>query len=81
VLALQLLTYSGVYLTTMDDLEWRLGTSLGRLYSQVWPSIVLLAFLALGVPRDPAEELEGASKKDAKKRTDEKRKKRAKRSR
>jgi hypothetical protein len=81
VLALQLLTYSGVYLTTMDDLEWRLGTSLGRLYSQVWPSIVLLAFLAIGVPRDPVTELEGASRKDAKKQTGEKRKKKAKRSR
>ena len=62
-LALTLLTYCGVYLTTLDNLEWRLDTSLGRLYSQLWPSLLLFLFLSLGVPRDPVEPVESATKK------------------
>jgi len=78
VLTLQLAAYAGVYLTTLDNIEWRLGTSLNRLYSQVWPSFVLLAFLALGVPRD-REESEAARPSPAKKRPEESRKRKKKR--
>ncbi len=52
-LGLTFLAYCGVYLTTPDDLTWRLDTSLGRLYSQLWPSVLLLIFLVLGSPQDP----------------------------
>jgi len=62
-LAGMLLAYCGVYLTTPDNLEWRLDTSLGRLYSQLWPLFLLFLFLVLRAPRDPAEAIESAAKK------------------
>lgn len=39
-----------VYLITPSDLAWHLQTSLSRLCGQLWPSFLLLAFLALDVP-------------------------------
>ena len=71
-LALVFLSYGGVYLVTRDDLAWRLGTSLSRLYTQLWPSLLLLGFLVLGVARDE-QPPEAASKA---KHSDLKRKKR-----
>ncbi|MEN6533785.1 MAG: hypothetical protein ABFD60_15680 [Bryobacteraceae bacterium] len=44
--------YVGVYVTTPVDLKWLLGTSLGRLGAQVWPSAILLLMLTLGRPED-----------------------------
>jgi len=55
VLGVELLAYCAVYLTTTDDIVWRLDTSLARLYAQIWPSFLLLAFLVLRTPRDPDE--------------------------
>ncbi|HEX7009253.1 MAG TPA: hypothetical protein VF184_04680 [Phycisphaeraceae bacterium] len=46
ILALQILTYAAVYLLTSAQLQWHLQTSVERLFAQVWPSIVLLLFLA-----------------------------------
>ncbi len=48
------LVYIGVYLIVHYDLDWLLGTSLGRLYTQVWPPLLFAAFLVLGRPADPA---------------------------
>jgi hypothetical protein len=55
LLGLQLAAYCGVYLTIQEDLVWRLDTSLGRLYSQIWPILVLTMSMMLRAPRDPAE--------------------------
>jgi len=48
--ALAFAAYCGVYLITPSDLAWHLQTSLPRLYGQLWPSFLLLVFLALDVP-------------------------------
>ena len=63
LLILQLLAYCGIYLTTQDDLIWRLDTSLGRLYSQLWPLVLLTMFMMLGVPRDAEEAVPEPDKK------------------
>ncbi len=42
--------YFAVYLFTTQDLAWQLQTSLSRLYAQLWPSFVLLSFLAISPP-------------------------------
>jgi hypothetical protein len=52
-LAGMLLINAAVYLVRPEDLAWLLGTSLGRLYAHLWPSLLLLAFLVLGRPADP----------------------------
>lgn len=52
VLAIQLAGYYGVYLVTERDLAWHLGTSNLRLFVQLWPSFLLLYFVARF--RDPA---------------------------
>ena len=44
--------YCGVYLLTPLDLRWHLETSLERLYAQVWPSFLFVAFLALARPEE-----------------------------
>jgi len=44
--------YCGVYLITPYDLRWHLGTSLERLYAQVWPSFLFVAFLILARPEE-----------------------------
>jgi hypothetical protein len=53
-LALMLATYFGLYLVTTLPLDWLLGTSVDRLYAQVWPSAILLAFVVLRRPEDAA---------------------------
>jgi hypothetical protein len=42
--------YFAVYIITPNDLQWQLDTSLNRLFVQVWPMIVLGAFVGLRVP-------------------------------
>jgi hypothetical protein len=44
--------YCGVYLLTPLDLRWHLETSLERLYAQVWPSFLFVAFLILARPEE-----------------------------
>lgn len=44
--------YCGVYLITPYDLRWHLDTSLDRLYTQVWPSFLFVAFLILARPEE-----------------------------
>jgi hypothetical protein len=39
---------------TPDDLAWHLSTALGRLYVQLWPSLVLLAFTVIRTPEETA---------------------------
>jgi hypothetical protein len=43
-----LLVYFGTFIATANDLRWQLDTSLDRLLVQVWPMIVVAAFLAVG---------------------------------
>jgi hypothetical protein len=40
----------GVYVLTTNDLSWMLETSLSRILMQVWPVVVLAAFLGLRKP-------------------------------
>ena len=58
VLGLMLAAYFAVYLTTPDDLSWRLNTSLIRLYVQLWPSALLAFFLAVRPVPDTAPSAE-----------------------
>jgi hypothetical protein len=54
-LILTLVGYFAVYLVTPYDLYWHLRFSLTRLFLQVWPSAVFLAFLVIGdLPRTSA---------------------------
>lgn len=46
--------YCGVYLITPLDLRFHLATSLERLYAQVWPSFLFVAFLVLISPEESA---------------------------
>lgn len=46
-LGLTFAVYGGVYLITPQDLNWQLGTSVGRLYAQLWPGFLWAAFLVL----------------------------------
>ncbi len=46
--------YFVVYLTSSNDLTWYLSTSLNRLFVQVWPLMLLTAFLALRRPEELA---------------------------
>jgi hypothetical protein len=48
--ATMIVAYFAAYMTTGDDLRWRLSTSVGRLAIQVWPLIGLAGFLALRSP-------------------------------
>jgi|YNPMSStandDraft_1061717.scaffolds.fasta_scaffold01377_8 hypothetical protein len=48
------LVYAAVFLVRPEELAWLVGTALGRLYAHLWPSFLLLAFLVLGRPADPA---------------------------
>jgi hypothetical protein len=54
VIGCQLAGYIAAYLLTPADLNWQLSTSMNRLLAQVWPSTLLLFFLALRAPSDPA---------------------------
>ena len=46
--------YFVVYLTSSNDLNWYLSTSLNRLFVQLWPLMLLTAFLALRRPEELA---------------------------
>ena len=46
-LGLMLAAYAGVFLITPADLAWHMDNSLGRLYGQLWPGVLLAIFLAL----------------------------------
>ncbi|MGA7411727.1 MAG: hypothetical protein WBW33_14710 [Bryobacteraceae bacterium] len=46
--------YFVVYLTSSNDLTWYLSTSLNRLFVQLWPLMLLTAFLALRRPEELA---------------------------
>jgi hypothetical protein len=46
--------YFCAYVITPASLEWHLSTSLGRLYMHLWPSVLLLFFVALRRPEDTA---------------------------
>jgi hypothetical protein len=37
--------YTAIYILTPHDLQWHLGTSLERLITQLWPSIIYLLFM------------------------------------
>jgi hypothetical protein len=50
VAGLLLLGYFGVYILTNSDLTWQLHTSLNRVLMQVWPALILAAFVGLRVP-------------------------------
>jgi hypothetical protein len=50
VLGLMLAGYFFVYVMTPLDLTWHLMTSLNRLFLQLWPSALLLVFMAAGIP-------------------------------
>jgi hypothetical protein len=74
VLAVQLSGYYFIYLITDRDLAWHLGTSNLRIFVQLWPSAILLFFMALrpiSLPRSiqtehPAEERLGRERLPAK---------------
>jgi hypothetical protein len=51
-LALVLSGYCSVYLFTPNNLTWQLETSLPRLYGQLWPSFLLVFFMALKAPEE-----------------------------
>jgi cytochrome c oxidase subunit IV len=53
-LAAVFLVYCGVYIVTPSDLAWHLGTSLSRLYAQLWPAFLVLVFLALRTAEETA---------------------------
>jgi hypothetical protein len=50
LLALTLAGYFGVYLITPYDLRWHLRFSLDRLFLQLWPSALLVFFMAVRTP-------------------------------
>ena len=50
ILLLQIAAYWAVYLATPHDLNWLLGTSLSRLFAQVWPAALLTLFSVLNPP-------------------------------
>ena len=45
VVGLMLVGYYGVYLLAQTDAEWLVSTTFDRLMVQIWPSLVLAAFL------------------------------------
>jgi hypothetical protein len=49
-----LLAYFCVYLITSNDLGWQLQTSLSRLLVQLWPCLLLAAFIGLRAPESTA---------------------------
>jgi hypothetical protein len=50
ILGAMLIGYFFVYLATPNDLKWHVPTSIDRLLIQLWPSMLLAAFLYLGDP-------------------------------
>jgi hypothetical protein len=54
VALLLFLGYFTVYIITPNDLTWQLQTSLGRLYVQFWPILLLAIWTALRAPESTA---------------------------
>ena len=50
-----LLGFLVVYIVTANDLAWQLQTSLSRMVAQVWPALVLTAFIGLRAPQATVE--------------------------
>jgi hypothetical protein len=46
--------YFFTYAITPLDLTWHLGTSLGRLYVQLWPSFVFLSLVSFRMAEETA---------------------------
>jgi hypothetical protein len=53
-MAVMLLGYFFVYVTSYQDLSWHLNTSLNRLLLQLWPSTVFIFFLFVRTPEEAA---------------------------
>jgi len=58
VVGIQILSYFGAYLITPNDFKWQLSTSMNRLLAQVWPSMLLLSFMALRPPESQPDSSE-----------------------
>ena len=52
VLAVMLIGYALVYLTTPHDVGWHVGSSADRLLLQLWPTALLLFFLRVAAPEE-----------------------------
>jgi hypothetical protein len=61
LLAVMLVGYFGVYLTTPNDLPTHLATSLDRLLVQLWPLALLAFFLAVALPSEARATTAGAA--------------------
>lgn len=51
-LGIMLAGYFMIYVISPRDLEWHLITSLDRLYSQLWPSFMLIFFMIVRTPEE-----------------------------
>jgi hypothetical protein len=51
-MAIMLVGYSAVYVFTPRDVYWHLMTSIDRLFSQLWPTLVFVFFLAVRTPEE-----------------------------
>jgi hypothetical protein len=51
-MGIMLTGYFMIYILSPRDLEWHLSTSLTRLYSQLWPSFILVFFMLVRTPED-----------------------------
>ena len=56
LIALMLLGYFFIYLSTPRDLAWHLETSLARLLLQLWPMLVFVFFLLVRTPQEALAE-------------------------
>ncbi len=51
-LAIMLAGYSAVYVFTPRDVYWHVVTSIDRLFSQLWPTLVFVLFLVVRTPEE-----------------------------
>lgn len=70
--ALMFAGYFFVYVITPEGLEWQIGTSMGRLFAQLWPCALFAFFLPLRKPEDYAIVHEPRQHKDDRKHHKEK---------
>jgi hypothetical protein len=52
ILGLMFCGYFLVYITTPHDLAWLIGTTLSRLFLQLWPSLVFIFLLIIATPEE-----------------------------
>ena len=57
MLALMIIGYFFVYVLTPYDLKWHLGSSLERLFLQLWPTFLFVFFLIVSPGEDHSEDL------------------------